>query len=137
MTLFKVNRRILQNGKTFLPGSQIDLTDKQAAQMKNGQISPMPAEVKKAAAPSKPTTPGAAPAGQQQKPPKDPPQIDYVKASAFLQSRGYKVETPEEAEKFVAAMSEADQASVVAGLAEFTKAQPPSTGKDNTTAPAK
>ena len=36
--LYKVNRRILINLKAYNPGSEVELTDKQAAQMRNGQV---------------------------------------------------------------------------------------------------
>jgi hypothetical protein len=44
MTAYKVNRRIVMNGQEYNPGSKIDLTDAQADQMKNGQISVIPVE---------------------------------------------------------------------------------------------
>lgn len=44
MPRYKVNRRIIHNFKAYNPGSEIDLTDAQAAQMKNGQITPIAGE---------------------------------------------------------------------------------------------
>jgi hypothetical protein len=45
MALYKVNRRIVMGGKAYNPGvegeNEIELTDKQAAQMKNGQVTLM------------------------------------------------------------------------------------------------
>ena len=42
MALYKVNRRIVHDHEAFNPGSTIELTDRQAAQMKNGQVSLIP-----------------------------------------------------------------------------------------------
>jgi hypothetical protein len=59
MALYKVNRRILHNGKPYNPGSVIELTDVQAKRMTNGQVSPAPERVKPSVAPSKPVIPGS------------------------------------------------------------------------------
>jgi len=151
--LYLVKRRIIHNGKAYNPGATVELDDKQAAQMVNGQI--VPAEPEGPKAPGKPPETDAsisdeavyeqvkaamekdgkvpaikdATASQIEaavtrvvaERPK-PPAIDLVNAALFLQSRGYKAETPEEAEKFVAGLSEADRASFIAELAEFEKA---------------
>ena len=62
MGMYKVNRRIVLNGKAYNPGSQIDLTDAQAKEMKNGQITAIPSTVAEPvesvpAAPVKPPMP--------------------------------------------------------------------------------
>lgn len=47
------------------------------------------------------------------------PAIDYAKAALYLKSHGYAVETPEQAEAFIAKFHEEQRASFIAGLADF------------------
>lgn len=48
--------------------------------------------------------------------------VDYGKAALFLQSRGYKVDTPESAQKFVDGLGKKDRASFLAELTVFEPA---------------
>lgn len=67
MGLYKVNRRIVHNHKPYNPGSQIELSDREAKQMKNGQITAVPQ--KPVAAPAEPVAPPqATPETTQKKP---------------------------------------------------------------------
>jgi len=64
MPSYKVNRRILHDGLEYKPGTEIELTEKQAAQMKDGQITLIPVAPKSAAPvpapkPAVPTPPAA------------------------------------------------------------------------------
>jgi hypothetical protein len=59
MASYKVNRRILHDGLEYKPGSEIELTEKQAAQMKDGQVTLIPAAPKPAPKPAVPTPPAA------------------------------------------------------------------------------
>ena len=57
MATYQVKRMIIKDGKKYLPGKTIDLTDKQAAQMKNGQIGPAPVADEKTESPAAPVKP--------------------------------------------------------------------------------
>lgn len=60
--------------------------------------------------------------------------MDMVKVMHFLQSRGYKIETPEDAEKFISEMSPDDRASFDA---DFAKSQEQPTQTTQPIAPIK
>ena len=114
MALYKVNRRIVLNGSAYNPGSEIELIDSQAAQMKNGQVTAVPV----AASPVVPAKPVM---------PTKPVEPAPVEPSAGPT----KLETAVEAAK-----QSLDAAETAIAEVE-TQAASQETGTDETTAPVK
>lgn len=99
----------------FPPGAVIEINDELAAAWveagiakpaKKGQELTMPVEVY--------TLPEPKP-----EPEPDTPVIDWLNAALFLQSRGYKAETPEEAQSFFENLQKKQRAGFLADLAAF------------------